>query len=160
MPKPTLSYRAQVTDQGIEMQAALRKKMSAEVVNTYAGKDIMITVRSARKVRSTRQNRYYWGVVLPLILEGFIDAGNDLQTGNADHLDMIHQEMKRLHLDNGLDVVDAQGEVHRLPPSTRRCDVAEFMDYTDRVIRWAQDCLNVTIPEPGEQCSLPLDSAA
>ena len=144
----TLTYQGKVSDAG---QIDLPKRLRQEVSEQLCGKRIEVTFKQQRKTRSTPQNAYYWSVVIPYVLDGFIELGHDLQSGNADHKEMIHGLLKDKFLHNGIEVADANSELYTLPPSTRRCNVVEFMDYLDQIIRWAAECLNVTIPDSGEQ---------
>lgn len=156
MSLPTLTYRANVEDGAIKLLPAIRRKMVKEVCHSYEGHDITITIKKRRKTRSGRQNAYYWSGVLPLILDALIALGNDLQSGNDDHLNMVHELMKEKHLDNGLDVNDAEGNVEKLPSSTKRCSTLEFMEYTSRIQKWAAEFLYIDIPDPEEQRELSL----
>ena len=158
MPLPTLTYRANVKDGAIVMQDSIRRKMAKEVCHSYEGHDITITVKKQRKTRSGNQNAYYWSVVLPLILDAMIELGNDLQSGNSDHLNMIHELMKEKHLQNGLDVIDAEGNVDKLPSSTKNCSTADFIEYIERIQKWAAEFLYIDIPDPNEQRELQLST--
>ena len=154
--KPTLTYHAEVTEGKIKMPDTMRAKMLAEVTKDYEGKQVTLTVKAKRKPRSNAQNAYYWSVVIPLVLEAMIDLGNVLQSGNEDHANMIHDLLKREHLDNGPEVYDATGTLHKLPSSTKRCDTAAFMDYISKIQSWAAEFLNINIPDPNEQVELPI----
>ena len=157
MPTPKLTYHASITEDGkIVMHDSIRAKMAKEIGHSHKGHDITLTADRKRKTRSNRQNKYYWEVVIPLLVEGFIDQGNELQIGNSEHGLMVHSLMKDNHLDNGIDVVDAQGTVHRLPPSTTRCNTKQFMEYVERIQKWAAEMLNIDIPDPNEQRELSL----
>ncbi len=87
----TLTYTGTVTAEGA---IKLPKRLRPEVVKAFAGKSIEVTFRRVRNYRSSEQNRYYWGVVVPLVCEGFRDAGNDLQSSNPEHLQLIHDYLK------------------------------------------------------------------
>ena len=132
----------------------IRKRMAKETAKAFADKKITITVERKKNTRTLSQNAYYWRIMIPHVLAGFIDLGHDLQLGNKEHQEMIHQLLKERLLSNGHEVTDAHGEVIQLPSSTKILGVGEFMDYTARVERWAQEHLNITIPAPGEQSVL------
>ena len=146
----TLEYFGRVDDAGA---IALPKRMRKEISKAFAGKKIRVLVEQARKERSSEQNRYYWGVVIPCVLQGFIDAGNDLQTANPEHAELIHEYLKARFAPPLL-AVDAHGEEHRMPPTTTAMTTSEFMDYLAQVQRFAAEYLNTTIPEPNEQLSI------
>ncbi|CAH1002649.1 hypothetical protein LEM8419_03521 [Neolewinella maritima] len=143
----TLTYTGKVTNGLIDLPKRLRKEVHAN----FEGKRICVTFKAEKRQRSSQQNRYYWSVVIPYVLDGFIDLGNDLQSSNAEHQEWVHHAMKRLHLSNGIEVADMNGELVTLPPSTKRLSTVEMMEYIDCIVRWAKDCLDVTIPEANEQ---------
>lgn len=64
--------------------------MRREIGKVFAGKRVEVTVKQKAKWRSSPQNRYYWGCLIPAVLDALVDAGNDLQQGNEEHLQMIH----------------------------------------------------------------------
>ena len=146
-----LQYKATVKNGAITMGPQIRKRMAQEVGKAFDGKKITITIERAKKSRSVSQNAYYWSVVIPHVLAGFIDLGHDLQMGNKEHQELIHQLLKERLLSNGHQVTDVNGEVIQLSSSTKALGVGDFMDYLARVERWAQEHLNIAIPAPGEQ---------
>ena len=157
MPLPTLTYHANVEDNRIKMHDSTRRKMAKEVGHSFDGHSIELTIRKRKKTRSNKQNAYYWTVVIPMLIDGFVDAGNDgLQSGNPEHQQWVHGEMKKIHLDNGLEVADANGEVYTLPSSTTECNTIEFMQYIQDIQKWAAECLSIDIPDPNEQRELAL----
>lgn len=128
--------------------------MRAEIAKAFKGKRIEVAVKQRYKQRSSPQNRYYWGVLVPSVLLAFVDLGNDLQQDNQEHLDMVHDFLKRKFLTNGLEVVNAQGEVEQLPPSTTRLSTIEQEEYHETIRRWAAEFLNIVIPLPNEQLEI------
>ena len=132
----------------------LPKRARKEIGEAFAGKTLQVRIRIARKSRSDLQNRYYWGVVIPAVLQAFIDLGNEgLFAGSADSADLIHEFLKNKFLPP-LEVANATGEVERIPGSTRKLSKVEFMDYIAAIQRWAAEFLFITIPDPGEQLEL------
>lgn len=147
----TLSYYGEVSEDG---QISLPKRMRSEMAKAFKGKRIEVTVKQRYKQRSSPQNRYYWGVLIPSILLAFIDLGNDLQQDNPEHLEMVHGFLKDKFLHNGIEIANAQGEVEQLPPSTTRLSTIEQEEYHEDIRRWAAEFLNVVIPLPNEQLEI------
>ena len=145
---PKLSYYGRVKNGKIELP---KKRFKAEVVSAFEGRRIEVIVQRKRNYRSSPQNRYYFGVVVPIILNAFIDLGHDLQSGKKAHVEMIHEFLKERFLDNGERIADANGEEIVLPPTTTKCSTVEFMEYLDRITMWAAESLHIAIPEPNEQ---------
>lgn len=71
----TLSYFGEISETG---ELKLPKRMRSEIVKAFKGKRIEVSIKQRYKQRSSPQNRYYWGVVVPSILIAFIELGNDL----------------------------------------------------------------------------------
>lgn len=93
-------------------------------------------------------------MVIPEVVRAFIDLGNDLQQGNKEHHEEVHEFLKRRFLDNGREVMDAEGVLYKLPPSTRICTTVEQEEYHERIRQFAAEFLNVVIPLPNEQMEI------
>ena len=145
-----LRYLGRVSTSGA---IVLPKRLAAEVRALFAGREFTAIFRPVTKQRSSEQNRYYWGAVIPAIVQGFRDLGNDVQPGNPEDAEVIHQYLKARFLPPR-EVADASGEAHRLPGSTAGLSTAKFMDYIAAVQQFGAEYLNVNIPEPGEQITL------
>jgi len=140
-----LTYIGHVTETG---DIKLPKRIRKEVGQWLRGKAIEVIFRKQKRFRSSEQNRYYWGVVLPYALQGFIDAGNMLQY--PQDLETIHAFFKARFI-KGRTIVDANGEEHVLPPTTTDMSNSEFMDYMAQVSQFYAEYHNTANPEPGEQ---------
>lgn len=81
------------------------------------GEEVTLMVHNRRPKRSEQQNRYYWGVYLPLISK---------ETGEAD-LDALHELFKGKFLTDG--VVEVLGQKVRKKRSTTELGVAEFCQF-------------------------------
>ena len=145
-----LTYYASVENTSIQMHESTRRKMAKEVGHSFEGHDIEITVKKKKRRRSNKQNAYYWAVVIPMLIDGFVDAGNHgLQSGNEEH-------RLWMHLDNGMEVEDANGSAFKLPPSTKELDTSGWSVYVSDIQKWAAECLSIDIPDPNEQRELAL----
>lgn len=147
-----LRYLGRIASNGAIM---LPKRLAAEVRQMFAGKEFTVVFRPAIKKRSSDQNRYYWGVVLPMLASAFKEAGNDINPDSADDLNNLHEFMKRRFLAPRL-LVDRRGEAHELPPSSAALNTADFAEYTDKVRQFAAEYFSLNIPDPGEQSTLTL----
>lgn len=98
------------------------------------------------KNRTSPQNRYYHGVIVPMVCEGLRELGNDVNN------DETHDILKALFLSK--DVELPGGEVLPVPGSTRKLSTEEFNQLIEKIQRWAAEYLSITIPDPGEQIQL------
>jgi len=142
-----LTYHGKVSR---SKEITLPKKIRKEVGEMFAGKQIEVVFRRKKKHRTPSQNAYYWAVVVPLILEEFVNLGNDLQVGNKEHIDLIHDMLKGMFLE-AKEVVDADGVAIKLPPTTKDLSTVQFMEYLEKVCQFAAERLQLVIPEPETQ---------
>jgi len=106
-----------------------------------------VTICKKSKHRSSHQSRYYWGVVVGLIRERFIELGNDVSKEETH--DYLKQEFNYKEFVN-----EKTSEVIRIPKSTANLTTSEFMDYLSRIQIFAADILGVEIPNPNEQTKI------
>lgn len=110
-------------------------------VETMEGKNVEVIVKKKRAKRSDAQNRFYWGVVIPIIHDAFKELGHRLNP------EEVHFFLKQKF--NYQTLCNADGEmVGEIPKSTAELNKLEFMEYVDKISQWATEMLNVTIPEP------------
>ena len=150
----TLTYIGTVSPTG---EIKLPKRLRAEVGKAFAGKDVIVTFARPKKTRSSEQNRYYWGVVVRMVCEGFQALGNPVNPDNAEDIELTHEYLKRRFL-QPIQVADVNGEVHDLGHTTTNLSTSQMMDYISQVQQFAAEFLNVIIPEPGEQVQLWTES--
>lgn len=81
------------------------------------GEDVTLVIHNRKPKRSEQQNRYYWGVYLPLIAK---------ETGEPN-LDRLHELFKGKFLTEG--VVEVLGQKVRMKKSTAKLSKAEFSMY-------------------------------
>ena len=97
---------------------------------------VEIEISKASNKRSTQQNAYYWGVVLPILCAHFEGYTKD----------EMHDAMKikflSLHEDNP--------EKLQTIRSTAKLNTDEFKAYIEQIQRWAAEFAGVDIPDPGE----------
>lgn len=104
-----------------------------------------VTIKKAKR-RSTPQNAYYWGVVVPIVFKGLRDAGFELRNN-----DDAHSVIKQLFLKSAEEI---NGIKIEKIGSTAELKVSEFMDLLQNISVWAFDYLGVTIPEPNQQLQI------
>ena len=101
-------------------------------LETLEGKRVDVTVKEHKSQRSSNQNNYYWGVVLPILGDYF---GYDT--------DEMHEALKIKFLSKGAcDIPTAR--------STTKLNTQEFEDFLERVRRWALTEYSVNVPLPNE----------
>ncbi len=100
---------------------------------TFEGKDVQVVLKRWREPRSSKQNRYYWGVVVPLMAESI---GYDCEE--------MHEALKwrflKIH-DDDSDLPTVQ--------STSALNTEEFTDFVEQC-RMLAGSMGINIPDPGE----------
>lgn len=107
-----------------------------EVLNELQG-DYTVTIKKRRRIRSLSQNKYYWGVVVLIIGEYL-----------GETKDRVHDMLAALFLGDVIDLKNGNTEL--TVKSTASLNTTEFDAYIVQVRQWAQEELNVHIPEPNE----------
>ena len=122
------------------------KKSVRLLFETLKDGKYLIEISGADK-RSNPQNRYYFGIVVPLIQKGIKDLGTELTK------DEVHEFLKARF--NISEVVNQEtGEAISVPISTTRLNKEQFGEYIDRIQKFAAEFLNIEIPDPGVQTIL------
>lgn len=126
-----------------------RKEMDRWLSSQAREKDVPFTITLERKKRkrSNEVNRYWWGVVIPVIHRGLTEAGHDIRK------DDIHEFLKA-NFNFSEMVNEDTGEVIRVPKSTADLSGSDFWELIDKVARFASEYLGEIIPPPGEQSEI------
>ncbi len=96
--------------------------------------EIDVTMEKHHRKRSDRQNRYYWGVVIPAIQ---IEIGEE-------NPELVHGWLQ-VEVGN-FDTICGT----RVPRGTSQLSTAEFEEYASRVRMFASKFYGVYIPDPNE----------
>lgn len=107
-----------------------------------------------RKKRTANQNQYYWGVVVPMVKDGLINAGFD----TVRTMDDAHQVLKSLFLKRHF-VNPSTGEGIEWIDSTANLQTIQFNSFLEQIWQWASEYLSISIPMPNEQLSFFLAEA-
>lgn len=95
------------------------------------------------KTRSSRQNRYLWGVAYPILLVVLRDQGG----WEFTDVEQVHELCKKMFASERV-VNKHTGDVLELPKSTAAMNTAQFSAYVDKLRELAMEMFNVEIPLP------------
>ena len=124
------------------------RKLFDTLLCQFNGKDVIIKIQKQKKIRSNYQNRYYFGVVIPIIQQGLFDV-----QGEWLSVDEIHAFLKQNF--NFKELVNKRtGEVVAVAKTTADLATIEFEEYLDRCRAFADEFLNIIIPMPNEQVKI------
>ena len=119
------------------------RMMIAQAIAALDGKRITITVAVAKKRRSLNQNAFYWGSVVPLVIELFAEHGTDIDA------DQCHEYLKK-HVMGISEVVKApDGTQHIVAGKSRDLATVEWENNMEKIRAWAAQ-YGKAIPFPNE----------
>lgn len=141
-----LTYYGSVKDGKILLP---RKKFQEEVTRQFEGKRIEVTVQKKKRKRSNEQNKYYRGVVIPILAYTFKEWNKDIEITN----EIVHNWAKDRFLPMVTDWEDLiiktpEGE-KEMTKTTTRLSTVQFMDYIALIQQWAAE-FGIYIPDPNE----------
>ena len=114
----------------------------SEFFRTASNGSYMLTITKQRRGRTLNQNDWLWGCVYPILLDGLLDAGWEFTS-----VEQVHEFFKKQMAQDKV-VNYSTGEIVEIPRSTATMDTQQFSMYIDALRDYAEDFLNVTIPEP------------
>jgi NinB protein len=125
-----------VIDQG-KLRLSGRQGFDA-AISRFPDGHVVVTVKVARRKRSSAQNRFFHGVVIPLFAE---HCGYELtEMKDALALELLPKE-----------VVDVKtGEVRIVPGHTSELTTTQFNDLIERVQRLGAE-MGIIIPDPDSE---------
>jgi hypothetical protein len=128
--------------EGVVKGGALRMSDPARwraALSGLEGERLILTVERPATRRSNRQNKWYWGVILPIVAS-YLSKGRPFEL----HSTQAHYLLKSAFL--GV-VETAMGPT---PQSSRTLSTEEFAEYCDRILAHAASEWALHIPQPGE----------
>lgn len=124
-----------------------------EAVNSFEGKECFFTIEKVKKTRSNQQNRFLWGVVIPIVQQGLKDCTGEYRTAENIHynilLKMFAPEKEIINIDSGECITEKI--------SSSEMTTSQFMDYIVDIQKWSAEFLNVQIPNPNEEILINFD---
>jgi hypothetical protein len=108
---------------------------------------VEIIIRLAGK-RSSPQNRYYWGAMLPIVKDGLKELGIDMSK------EQTHEMLKYKFIKR--EFITSNGDILQIIGSTTELSTKEFNEYIESIQIWSAEYLNVNIPDPNEQTEIEI----
>lgn len=120
------------------------RKQIAATLKAHAGTQIEVRIKRHKATRSERANRYYWGVVLPLLAKENEQTCEELH--DAMCVLFLPDEKKRVEFFNKMTGESLTVETDARRSSKLKGD--EFFDFVERVRLWGLEFLGVVTPDP------------
>ena len=138
MKQPIPIFEGDIVDGKLKLFPHVRESISRWCQTFKSGSHVDITIRKHKEKRTNEQNRYYFGVVIPILADQF----------GYDNPEDIHADLKRLF--NPIESKIMPGET--IGGTTTKLSTVEFMaaddSYVERICRWAATEHGVFIPPP------------
>lgn len=109
-------------------------------IKALEGKKVKVTIEECQRTRSTSQNAYYWGVVVPAVQELIRSIGTPLDA------DETHELIQRYILKKTRKV-EIKGKLITLRQSSTRATTAEWEEDMQIIRAWCAE-KGVFIPLP------------
>jgi len=129
MNKPIRKFKAKVINGKLVLPST---KLFRENLKNFEGKEVDLIIQRHSKARTNKQNAYYWSAIIPILSEYF---------GYED--DEMHNALKWLFL---------KKRIVPIPTviSTTKLSTAQFVDYIERIKRWASVNYKLVLPDPSD----------
>ena len=121
-----------------------------DAIQTFEGRQIILKIDKAKQKRSTQQNRFYYGVIIPIVQNCLKEAGH-VMTNESTH-DLI----KLKFLKETLFVNETTGEVIERIKSTTELSTSQFMDLLAEINNFTFEYFGVSLPSPNDDLTLKL----
>lgn len=119
-----------------------------DVIKSFEGVDVEVTIKKKRKTRSNMQNAYMWSVLIPLTVDAIKNEWGEVWSNEK-----AHEFYKQMFLFTEK-INEETGEVVRIPKSTTENTTTEQEEYHTQIRQFLKEWFNVDAPLPGEEISL------
>ena len=138
MKQPVPIFQANIVDKKLKFFEHEKVAMARWIATFKNGNKVDIVIRKHKEKRTNEQNKYYWGVVIPILADYF---GHD----NAEDM---HEDLK-LKFNPAESKID-QGKI--IGGTTTKLSTVDFYSaedsYIERICRWAASEYSIFIPPP------------
>lgn len=124
------------------------KTLIKQAVKSFEGKEVEITIKRKYKQRSTPQNAFYWGVIIPMFQELISEAWGEMKSVEETH------EILKCQCNYEEKTNPTTGEVIKIPKSTTGLTTTGWLEYERKMKQFALDFFNAILPEPNEQLTI------
>lgn len=127
------------------------RNLIKDAIETFEGKQVVIKIEKFKKKRSTQQNRFYYGIILPIVQNCLKEAGHIMT------IESTHDLIKLKFLKETLFVNETTGEVIERIKSTTELSTSQFMDLLAEINNFTFEYFGVSLPSPNDDLTLKLE---
>jgi len=121
-----------------------------DAINSFEGKDLLITFEKVSKKRSNNQNAYYWGVLIPILQNCFREHWGEIWSKEKAH------GFCKMQFNFIEKVNESTGEIVRVPKSTTENTTSAQEELHIEIRNFIFEWFDVNVPLPNENISLEL----
>ena len=138
MKQPVPIFKGDVVNKKLKLFDHEKQAIKRWIETFKDGTKLDITIRKHKSKRSNEQNRYYFGVVLPILADYF----------GHDNIEDMHEDMKLKF--NPIESKIEPGKI--IGGTTTKLSTVDFFSaetsYVERICRWAATEYGIYIPPP------------
>jgi len=130
------------------------RNLVLNAIKHFNNTEVVITFSKSKKERSNNQNRFYWGVVVPLIQNGLLEATGELRSNENIHYKILLPMFAPVN-----EIVNKDsGECITEKITSSDMTTTQFMEFILEVQKWSAEFLNIDIPNPNEETLITFDN--
>ena len=141
LKQPVPIFEGHVVDKKLKLLDVEKSAISRWITTFVNGTKLDIIIRKHRSKRTNEQNRYYWGVVIPILADYF----------GHDNPEDMHEDLKRKF--NPVESKVNPGKI--IGGTTTKMSTVDFFSaedsYVERICRWAAMEYSIYIPPPKKE---------
>jgi len=121
-----------------------------DTINSFEGKEILITFEKPKNKRSNQQNNYLWAVLYPITQQAIKN-----EWGEVWNIEKVH-EFYKIQFNVIEKVNEDTGQIIKLPKSTTENTTTQQEEYHLQIREFLQEWFNINAPLPNENLTLEL----
>jgi hypothetical protein len=126
------------------------RNLILDAINSFEGKEILITFEKPKKKRSNPQNSYLWSVLYPITQNAIKN-----EWGEVWNIEKVH-EFYKIQFNVIEKVNEETGQLIKLPKSTTENTTTQQEEYHLQIREFLQEWFNIIAPLPNEHLTLEL----
>lgn len=131
---------------GLVNNGRIESETLQELLADLEGREIEFCIRPRRARTTSKQRRYYHGVVIAMLAQSMVENGVTGTRGGPITQSEVHKMMAQRFLRNSV-VDETTGEYIEYVRSTNALTTREMTEYIERIRAWALDMMELTIPD-------------
>jgi hypothetical protein len=126
------------------------KKSVLDALNSFNGNDFKMILELPKKKRSNNQNRFYWGVLIPLMQLGAKDLWGEVWS-----IDKAHKHLSGKFVFHE-SINERTGEITQTPKSTTELTTTGWEVFMTEVRIYLLENFDIDAPEPNQEMKLEI----